>query len=474
MDIFDIIKERFKGKQSLEGIQEDFLWEQISNELDQEEGKAPPLLRSKWPYLALLILLLGMGSLYCWYTDIQPEGLNPSAQAEDSPTQHSPKHSSYEDSEKESKPFTITNSSLSKNVTPLDNSNVSDVPSTTNKDVAVEMGQQTSFTPLSAEHMGKPKTSINETRNEQTLSENANWDTPALIQNESNPELEQAINTVQSPIIEKETTAVAIKEKPNYIPSITQIPYLALNNNPMPVSIQQVNVKTPKEPTLKHWEFGFHIGADLALLKYDQHSQIDGLQEEIDGSHHSELGYQMGFKAQWHHGDQFFLQSGISLIESQTEFFYISESATTMQRPGSSDPTNRVPAIAKRKVLNDNKFRHLSIPLEIGKGFRLNPKWSLGSSAGLGLNYFVGQKGKSVDQDFMIAEFSRHNTHPTPYRNFFLSYQISPYVGYDVSRNVSLQLSPQFRYQQHGSSPLYGLKHHAFGTGLNLNIMYQF
>jgi hypothetical protein len=177
-----------------------------------------------------------------------------------------------------------------------------------------------------------------------------------------------------------------------------------------------------------------------------------------------DLGQSIAISLQWNLTKKIHLSTGFEYLNTRTEFNYIEEWDTLAVVPD-YESLGLIDAIATRKVKHNNQQKILSVPIMIGtsKDFAA---FELGVELGLGLNYIISQKGMSLDTEGSIAEYDSKDNNGVPYRQFFLSYQLQPYLSYAVTERFSFQLQPIFRYQQHGNSNLYGSDISSFSWGL--------
>lgn len=234
----------------------------------------------------------------------------------------------------------------------------------------------------------------------------------------------------------------------------------------------------PRDNKSSNWEIGTFAGLSFALNSFGENSVNTELSQILKDSYKTKLGYSTSIHAYWHKKDKqekkeiFHIKTGLEFFEHQSEFNIIHVSETIITRPGFSGQQEFIPATATRTIVHDNKFRYLSIPMEIGLQHSYK-KFNIGISSGLGLNYFISQKGKSMNQDNDIREINNANEGDTPYRKVFLSYHISPFMTYDLTEKTGIRLNSNLRYQNYGKSKFYGLNQSSVIIGFNVGLVYK-
>jgi len=178
----------------------------------------------------------------------------------------------------------------------------------------------------------------------------------------------------------------------------------------------------------------------------------------------TDLGQSLAISLQWSLTKKIHLSTGIEYLNARTEFNYIEEWDTLAVVPD-YEPLGFIEARATRTVKHNNQQKILSVPLMIGISKDL-AAFELGVELGLGFNYLIGQKGKSLNVTGQVEDYNSKINNIVPYRNFFLSYQVQPYLNCAVNERFALQLQPIFRYQQHGNSNFYGSSISSFSWGI--------
>jgi len=131
-----------------------------------------------------------------------------------------------------------------------------------------------------------------------------------------------------------------------------------------------------------------------------------------------------------------------------------------------------VDAIAIRIVQHHNKNHFISLPIAIGVSKRFR-SFEVGLNTGIALNYFIQQNGKPINASEEIINYS-NNDRTLPYSDFFVSYQVQPFINYSTSKSLSIQLQPDFRYQNHGQSTLWDLDHTSILWGMRVGVIYSY
>lgn len=238
-----------------------------------------------------------------------------------------------------------------------------------------------------------------------------------------------------------------------------ELPFLALNDfkiNREPV------IPVSKNKNLSIGVFAGLIGwSDL----YKGNNQLN-LKDQINKATSADLGQSISLVLEWQFSKRLHLSTGLEFLNTQTVFNYVSQSNTVAVLDDYPD-LGLIDVLAIRTVKHHNKQSIFSIPIAIGtsKKFR---DFDLGINAGIGLNYIVNQKGKSLNEENIITEYDSENNDPLPYQQYFLSYQLQPHLTYSIRKQFKIQLRSNIRYMQHGDSAFYGLKVSSLAWGINV------
>ncbi len=220
------------------------------------------------------------------------------------------------------------------------------------------------------------------------------------------------------------------------------------------------------------WQIGIQMGLNWTFDSYKENKSFLELNEMLRSTHSPEMGYSSAVHILGQY-KKIRIKTGLEWYESQQEFSTTQTDETTMPLIQSNGEVRIVPAIAEREVLWDNKYRHISLPIEIGISKKIR-RFHLGIFAGIGLNQFVIQKGKTLDREGGIIEIDMASDLHRPYKSIFVSYHISPFVHYEISKKISFSLNQNVRFQQHGLSKAYQLDRSAWLIGINGGVMYAF
>ncbi|MFT4761367.1 MAG: hypothetical protein ACI9LN_003349 [Saprospiraceae bacterium] len=79
---------------------------------------------------------------------------------------------------------------------------------------------------------------------------------------------------------------------------------------------------------------------------------------------------------------------------------------------------------------------------------------------------------KSINSNLNISEYNQSSDETVPYKKFFLSYQVNPYLSYQTTEKWAIQLKSTFRFQNHEKSIFYDLNHSSLLYGLSVGFVY--
>ncbi len=220
----------------------------------------------------------------------------------------------------------------------------------------------------------------------------------------------------------------------------------------------------------KKISIGLFSGTHLLYSNY--RSTNSGNQEReqlLNSGFKSQLGYSVSAEIIFNLTDKIKITSGIEYVYSINQFNYSTAWDTTFQSP--QNPNIIVNRMFKRNVIHHNRHSIFSIPILLGTDIR-NGRLALGINLGVGLNFTLSQKGKSLGDDLEVLEFPNAENSLSPIPEFFFSYHLCPYLNYQLSRNLKFQLRSNFKYQNYGTSDFYKeMGYSSILTGLQAGII---
>lgn len=497
MDFFEKnLNERFKDASSHEGVDANDLWSQIESEVSEKPSK--PFLFSFWKnkyFLSLAVLLL-IGA-FAWY-QLSDNSISTNTKKITSKKQiqnHSEtiekkvnnsekinpvmEENSILQSENNSHTATNTQKPTIKN----DNTNISNNAFTknlNNENVSVTNKIKSSKTILKSNELTNHSAIENSNINSSNTITNLEAKKTPLKKhtlNQNNLSTKQADNSLTEQPTASETSkssSTLYLEKLPPSPMISEKIIQEITSEQETENINDV-IFPIGEPTASRFRVGVFAGVhtiknifstNLAADEVRRDLLNNGFQYELGQTYSLELGYRLY--------NNIYFKSGIEYLQSKSEFNLVQAWDTTIVNPNS--PVGQLTdGKAKRTVLHHNKMKYLSIPLMIAVQKSIgNRDLEMGVGVGVGLNFTSKQSGKSINSNNFIALYPSNENDALPVHNFFLSYQLKPYLNYRIRKNTFIQLRADIRYQSFGDSDFYGLKYSSILMGGGLGIEYKF
>lgn len=523
MEFFeDKFKDRFKDAQSTEGIDADELWGQIAEALPEEEpAKKAGFISKRYLLLLSIFLLLLCTALFfvlkqkdhkievtaqsqkatnTLIADKQKSNRNTSEQLSNSSDklngekievehieqavdQHTVKHTSPLSVEEQhlskKTPATIQqNNGVSSSATIFEEkeTNIHQATSTDRliDEVEIAKNKQTQVASIleQAQTSNKNKQLVEE--EEQQFDNTAS----AVIEERESSQEEQVLPTATTnaeqtsnkgeQLIE-EVAPLAITDN-NAVDLLATLSFLVAYEKQaiqVPLAdVQQQNktsTKTRKRTSLP-LSVGLSYGTNIWMDFFENNTNLSQLYKD---GYSPILGSKVGLDVQWRFNDQWHAESGLAYLVAKSKFDYQEVTNTTMHRD--NDPTQElINAIATRTVRHYNKLKFFSLPVLLAYTASAD-KIEWGLAAGVGLNFIGDQTGKSVDSNELIQAYASSDD-ALPYSKFFVSYQLKPFVNYQLNEQLKLQFKPDVTYQTFKQSDFFGIKHSAISMGLNVGL----
>ena len=253
-----------------------------------------------------------------------------------------------------------------------------------------------------------------------------------------------------------------------------------LKNNPLFVNSENEdsplfeNIIDPVPLKLKNKKISFGLFVGSHFISNNFKAEQDGEKERsslLNKGYQPELGYSFSAEAVFHLNKNLFVKSGITYVSSTEKFNYTNSYDTTIWKDNIPN-TEMIDALATRRVRHHNKHTLYSIPLMIGvqqqKG-RVN----FGINAGVGFNFIISQKGRSLDANDLIADFPNGETNVSPRPSFYMSYQLQPFLNYRFNEKLTFQIRSDMQYHAYGKFGFYGMKHNAVFGGVGIGVVYR-
>lgn len=475
-DFEEELKGRFKDAASTEGVDADQLWADIAAELPTSSVPPPKKKRYRWLWLSLLLLIP------LFWLLLSPQGEEQSVPMATEGIEGQAADSYVNPSSTQESPSLPETPISSNDAEPTQTGKI-----TTPRD-ADDEGSTKLKGDRSARHDEQPTLA---TENPSLLSSDPK-DQAAPQPASSSP----TSFTVESPVASNESSA----SKGDVTPTDPDQPQITTTNEArdlLAVSAGQSAVdrevlplallgskKTFLPSTSLVLEFSdprprvnsaksnrIQLGAFAGLQFWsDAYAQQGSLGETLREAHSSQAGYSVSLEVGYQLRSNWEIRSGLEYVQSYTQFNFVQNWDTVMFRPNVPD-TEIIDALATRTVKHQNQQQFISIPLMLGTTLKRG-RLSLGLNTGVGLNWLLKQSGKSLNSQEVITSYEQNGTAGTPYSKFFWSAQLQPYAQYRINEGMAIQLRPSLRWQIHGNSAFYGLKHQSLLSGLSVGLLF--
>lgn len=237
----------------------------------------------------------------------------------------------------------------------------------------------------------------------------------------------------------------------------------------MPTLPEVVAEKQPKSTANAAMSWGLQTGA---LSWHDQYADQDvegSFGNSLSTTHRARGGYSLGVRVEVPLNEHWALTSGLDLQQVYNTFDWTRSWDTVMYRnevPGS----DLINAMGFRQVRHQNELSVLHLPIMVayeGGQSKLRFGWQMG----IGLNFMLQQEGRTLQEGGLVQGFNAANN--GPYKQFFPSANLVPYLGYQLTDKTQIRLQGQARYQWHGTSEVYQLQHQSVFLGGAASVMFS-
>lgn len=223
-------------------------------------------------------------------------------------------------------------------------------------------------------------------------------------------------------------------------------------------------IKKQEKNKSSRWKIGVFYGVNLWQNQFKDSSETSNLQQDLQEANTLKWGNSLLTEVQFKLRKNLYLKCGLEYVAAQTEF-------NIVRSKDSTAVINNLPVsgISTRTVRHYNRQQYFGIPLSVGL-LQQRGVWYWGADAGLSFNYVLKQSGKSLNATNNIAVYDEANA---AFQPFFISYHLRPFVGYQISKNILLQIRPDLRFQTHGESDFFGLRHSSFVYSGSLGVVFS-
>ena len=250
------------------------------------------------------------------------------------------------------------------------------------------------------------------------------------------------------------------------------------------IVLPSVFSKKSKHPPL---EISINAGVNTVFTKYRDVENKANLFEDLSNSLSNNTGFSTTVKVSYLLNEKYSVSSGLSYSLTNEIFARSSEKNATFLEENylmayelnpAGDTINPVygpkllNTIEQRDVLHHNQFRLISLPLEFGVRKQLG-KLSMGLNVGFSYNFFLSQKGKSIDAQQEVYAFDDSSPSTKPFKKTFFAFQLNPFFDLKMTDKLKFRLSSTLKYQPQGISGLYEIKQYSIFLGIGGGLVYK-
>ena len=457
-------KKRFTDAHSTKGIDSDDIWDNISGALDSDLAKNQEVAKNKKENKRYLFLLFLMGGLMVAFQLFQNEDSENNAHQVDN---HLSLNSVGENSQPVGNQVLVEIKSIKKQ-----DNNLSFLPTEKQKTISKPI------------HNSDKKTQITEkiiTPIVQSQSQKVDFKvkktTPNFSKKQSNyifqktnQEDKKILNSSLNEDFSDKTIPAKVENLQTFNKKILdvfelkerEVSFLEIGERSLELELPTAT-RSPKNMSI-----GLFGGGNTLLSFFQKDKEKSNFDKTLANAHDGKVGYTVAVELEWKTSRNINFITGIEFMDARTEFNYIQTWDTTMLR--NNNPMDIINAKATRTVKHHNRKQYICIPLMVGKSMGFG-KFNVGINVGVGANFLISQKGKSLNSESEILEY-KPSTNILPAKKRFISYQVIPYLNYQSSDNFAFQIRPSFRFQNNGNDKFYGVKHSSILSGVRLGIVY--
>ncbi|MFK7806192.1 MAG: hypothetical protein AB8F74_00195 [Saprospiraceae bacterium] len=477
-------KDRFQNAHSTDGVDSDAIWGSISEALPQEEEKPKGIFFRYGKYFLLALaglLVAGLGLYFTWGSEMVDIAENKSVETSinkdlvfQNKKENTERVSEGNNNNKgsETPPAKDDDREIVKLKDNLDLKNT--LKNNSNKAIAKKSTEEQLIKLEDGNNLTEDLINISNITEEiiKTIAE----DQTNEIANKKNKVNNSTEKEETKSVTEKATEQTDLKEpilfnskNISLYTMYDELPFVVLNND-FNINADPVIPKTKKGRNRKI-QIGLFAGVVNWSSNYKNNNN-SAVINALDKSASSAYGQSLSVLLQWNFSKKIHLTTGLEYMNAKTRFDYVSTKDSFAIVDGYQQ-LGPIDAIATRTVRHHNTLQVFSLPILFGTHKNVGA-FELGVDAGVGLNYIISQEGRTLDSELTIADFNSTDNNTLPYRDFYLSYQLQPYLSYSATERIKLQLRPNFRYQHHGNSKLHDIEMSSLLWGVNVGAMLGF
>lgn len=220
-------------------------------------------------------------------------------------------------------------------------------------------------------------------------------------------------------------------------------------------------------PPPTKWALSAYGGLNTTSKTFINAGENSAYLEELNNAFSNSYAQYGGVEVQYSIKDPFYIASGLEFGVSSTQFYYFNEKDSI-----AIINNEQVAGIGTREVRHYNKFSYLAVPLLVGYE-RSTGRFLYGINGGIAINLVTNQEGKTLSPSESIVTYSV-DSDDIPNKDFFLSYQVNPYLGYRFGEKWQVNIKPTFRLQPYNKSSLYNMSHRDVIGGVSVGCGVRF
>ncbi len=487
-------KKRFENESSLDGVNNNLLWDQISKAVPQEKSaKKSPYW--KWTLLVMtsLVVLLSLilktnknienyNHLHLFQSDMStPSGVN---DVENNISKNELLNVNDIKTNEENK--TLNSEPIHGNITAIKtnplkmDTKVSETTSSNNK-TSIVNGMNGKLN-LSSNQKSTYNSEKNHPRtdiiSEQLNSEfpnnekNSNIDTYNIGENNNQTEsltlqAEDEFKKAKKASLSNDTNLKEIEFR-----NLLEIYPLGFLKSGIISKNKKINIPAVARPKIivnkkNPWAVNIHSSANFFSLKYKDDANPELFASEANASLGSlQIGNSFGINLEYQLNNSWSVSSGIEYNNYENKLSTILVSDTTIL-----DDFQKIRKAQNiRSVDHHNKLSTLSIPVAVIYDYKMSNKWSIGASIGVSYSIVRSQKGRFLGRNQTIFDYSENEN--SQFDNF-MSYKVNPYIRYRFNNQVSIDFTAGLSYQNNGQISVQELTQSSMIYNIGIGLKYK-
>lgn len=470
-----IFKNRFKNKKSLEGIDADELWGAIAENIESKpivlESNKPSM--SKW---AIILLFLLCSSLFYLYFSNNTSSPKHYIETSNIAIANKEKTNALENLLSEEDIFCNDIEGLNTNQTPTalgDNNYAFDLK----KESAIIEGNKIS------------KSGFKQNTQMSNLAPAKKEGKVASVFLKIDKENSELARVIKKQLLEDRN--IEQLQKSIIVDCLETLNYKEIDIVKDKFHLPQTAIilasALPKKSKHAPLEISINAGANTVFTKYRDVENKADLFKDLSNSLSNNIGFSTTAKISYLFNEKYSISSGFSYNLTNETFERSSEKNSTFLEENYlmtyelnpvGDTINALygpkllNTIEQRDVLHHNQFKLISLPLELGVRKQFG-KLNMGLNAGFSYNFFLSQKGKSIDAQQEIYAFDDSSPSTKPFKKTFFAFQLNPFFDLKMTDKLKFRLSSTLKYQPQGISGLYDIKQYSIFLGIGGGLVYK-